>query len=186
MCENGSWHTYAMRSVLPPGTGCDTRILRFTPARPNRYIASNLGRTHLIEGLGDHRPPHAYLTRWSSLPTAVIMVGEGDVAPQSPKLQIEQRYMNRVTMRTRGWVPYRESLSHNLRPRRMAASRRRPTTLSNPCDIGDPCNWQLHHPSTEAPSDTIDADSQGYVALGVDFLDGGHSLPVPWFSATLP
>jgi hypothetical protein len=25
MCGNGSWHTYAMRSVLPPGTGCDSR-----------------------------------------------------------------------------------------------------------------------------------------------------------------
>jgi transposase InsO family protein len=24
MCGNGSWHTYGMRSVLPPGTGCDT------------------------------------------------------------------------------------------------------------------------------------------------------------------
>jgi hypothetical protein len=23
MCENESWHTYAMRSVLSPGTGCD-------------------------------------------------------------------------------------------------------------------------------------------------------------------
>jgi hypothetical protein len=23
MCGNGSWHTYGMRSVLPPGTGCD-------------------------------------------------------------------------------------------------------------------------------------------------------------------
>lgn len=58
--------------------------------------------------------------------------------------------------------------------------------LSNPCDIGDPRGWQHHHPSTEAPSDTIDADSQGYVALGADFLDGGHSLPVPRFSATVP
>src|SRR5688572_30197362 len=25
MCGNGSWHTYGMRSVLPPGTGCDSR-----------------------------------------------------------------------------------------------------------------------------------------------------------------
>jgi hypothetical protein len=24
MCGNGSWHTYGMRPVLPPGTGCDT------------------------------------------------------------------------------------------------------------------------------------------------------------------
>jgi hypothetical protein len=24
MCGNGSWHTYGMRSVLPPGTGCDS------------------------------------------------------------------------------------------------------------------------------------------------------------------
>jgi hypothetical protein len=23
MCGNGSWHTYGMPSVLPPGTGCD-------------------------------------------------------------------------------------------------------------------------------------------------------------------
>jgi hypothetical protein len=23
MCGNGSWHTYGMRSVLPPRTGCD-------------------------------------------------------------------------------------------------------------------------------------------------------------------
>jgi hypothetical protein len=29
MCGNRSWHTYAMRSVLPPGTGCDT-----APASP--------------------------------------------------------------------------------------------------------------------------------------------------------
>jgi hypothetical protein len=24
MCGNGSWHTYGMRSVLPPGTRCDS------------------------------------------------------------------------------------------------------------------------------------------------------------------
>jgi hypothetical protein len=24
MCGNGSWHTYGMHSVLPPGTGRDT------------------------------------------------------------------------------------------------------------------------------------------------------------------
>jgi hypothetical protein len=27
MCGNGSWHTYGMRSVLPPGTGCDRGAL---------------------------------------------------------------------------------------------------------------------------------------------------------------
>jgi hypothetical protein len=27
MCGNGSWHTYGMRSVLPPRTGCDTYSL---------------------------------------------------------------------------------------------------------------------------------------------------------------
>jgi hypothetical protein len=26
MCGNGSWHTYGMRSVLPPGTGCDNQL----------------------------------------------------------------------------------------------------------------------------------------------------------------
>jgi hypothetical protein len=27
MCGNGSWHTYGMRSVLPPGTGCDKCLM---------------------------------------------------------------------------------------------------------------------------------------------------------------
>jgi hypothetical protein len=44
--------------------------------------------------------------------------------PSFPKRQIEQRYTKRVTMRARGWVPYRESHSHKPRPRRMAAMRR--------------------------------------------------------------
>jgi hypothetical protein len=26
MCGNGSWHTYGMRSVPPPGTGCDSKL----------------------------------------------------------------------------------------------------------------------------------------------------------------
>ena len=31
MCGNGSWHTYGMRSVLPPGTGCDRSGIKADP-----------------------------------------------------------------------------------------------------------------------------------------------------------
>jgi hypothetical protein len=27
MCGNRSWHTYSMRSVPPPGTGCDKNLI---------------------------------------------------------------------------------------------------------------------------------------------------------------
>ena len=42
MCGNGSWHTYAMRLVLPPGTGCDTNYMaqRLTPTIMGREFWS--------------------------------------------------------------------------------------------------------------------------------------------------
>jgi hypothetical protein len=39
MCGNGSWHTYGMRSVLPPGTGCD----KYRPRKAN-MVAYALSR----------------------------------------------------------------------------------------------------------------------------------------------
>jgi hypothetical protein len=38
MCGNGSWHTYGMRSILPPGTGCDICVCSFYDANEARKI----------------------------------------------------------------------------------------------------------------------------------------------------
>jgi hypothetical protein len=38
MCGNGSWHTYAMRSVLPPRTGCDTCSCSNNRRRPRNTL----------------------------------------------------------------------------------------------------------------------------------------------------
>jgi hypothetical protein len=55
MCGNGSWHTYGMRSVLPPGTRCDTwaRVCSF-PASAHSAINSPLA--HEGTTLRDNRP----------------------------------------------------------------------------------------------------------------------------------
>jgi hypothetical protein len=37
MCGNGSWHTYGMCSVLPPGTGCDTCV-RYRSRSPHPRV----------------------------------------------------------------------------------------------------------------------------------------------------
>jgi hypothetical protein len=52
MCGNGSWHTYGMRSVLPPGTGCDTEALRGQLAEATERLAEASARAGtLAEGL---------------------------------------------------------------------------------------------------------------------------------------
>jgi hypothetical protein len=38
MCGNGSWHTYGMRSVLPPGTGCDSHPRACRVRDDPRYV----------------------------------------------------------------------------------------------------------------------------------------------------
>jgi hypothetical protein len=42
MCGNGSWHTYGMRSVLPPGTGCDRGPPCFSRCVPHHSQFDNL------------------------------------------------------------------------------------------------------------------------------------------------
>jgi ribonuclease HI len=51
MCGNGSWHIYGMRSVLPPGTGCDKYILQLLPYCPPlpRKRCSNLPQKKMFQ-----------------------------------------------------------------------------------------------------------------------------------------
>jgi hypothetical protein len=57
MCGNGSWHTYGMRSVRPPGTGCDNHLLK-----RNRYTKRPERRhnKHRLFILWDHGTFHPF------------------------------------------------------------------------------------------------------------------------------
>jgi hypothetical protein len=48
MCGNGSWHTYAMRSVLPTGIGCD-RVLHTRSGEMARVACTLLARDWMVE-----------------------------------------------------------------------------------------------------------------------------------------
>jgi hypothetical protein len=48
MCGNGSWHTYAMRLVLPPGTGCDSSEVAAASTRESFLGKGNSSFRHAL------------------------------------------------------------------------------------------------------------------------------------------